>query len=115
MAVLSEMWIPDENPMIPHHRIYDGVDLDDEFGERYNQDEQRSVYDSPYSENASQSPPDIISRPYGTVDPTLQARPDSGQHTPRPYPHDETWAGATSPVQRPPVGLWQTVGTKPIP
>jgi hypothetical protein len=78
MAVSSEMWTPDENPMTPH--------LDDEFGERYNQDEQRSVYDSPYPENASQSPADIISRPYGKADPTLQAWPDSGQHTPRPYP-----------------------------
>ena len=99
MAVSSEMWTRDENPMTPHHRIYEGVDLDDEFGERYNQDEQRLVYDSRYPENASQLPSDIISRPYGTANP-LQARPDPGQHTPRPYPHDERWAGATSPVLR---------------
>lgn len=64
-SVLSEMWTPDGNPMNPHHQIsYEGMDLGEEFGERYNQDEQ--------------------------------------------YLHDETWVGATSQVQYPPVGLWQT-------
>jgi hypothetical protein len=116
-SVSSEMWTPDGNPMILHHQIsYEGMDLGDEFGERYDQDEQRPVYDSPYPENASQSPPDtIVSRPYSTADPTLQAWPDSGPHTPRPYPHDETWASATSQVQHPPVRLWQTVSANPTP
>ncbi|KIM38892.1 hypothetical protein M413DRAFT_447574 [Hebeloma cylindrosporum] len=97
----SEMSSPIENFMAPRRRTsYGDMDPDDDFGE-YDPEEQRSTYSSPHAEYFNRPPPSIW--------------PDRDQYTPRPYTYDPTWAGATSQVQHPPVGLWQTVGTNPSP
>jgi hypothetical protein len=105
----SEMSSPIENFMAPRHRTsYEDMDLDDEFGE-YDQDEQQPTYYSPHPDYVNRPPSEIIN----PISHAPSARSDRDQYTPRPYPYDKTWAGATSQVRHPPVGLWQTAGTNP--
>ena len=99
----SEMSSPIENFMAPLRRTtYEDMDLDDEF-EEYGQDEQPAYY-SPHPGYGNRPPPEPISH-------SPSAWPDRDQYTPRPFPYDKTWAGATSQVQHPPVVAGQTVGT----
>ena len=97
----SEMSIPIEDFMSPRGRTsYEDMDLDDEF-------DQEPTFYSPrrpgYITRTPQGPP-----PAHHI---THAPSDRDQYTPRPFPLDETWAGATSQVQHPPIGLWQTVST----
>ena len=94
-----EMWSPIENFIAPRRRTsYGDMDLDDEFGE-YDEDEHQPTYYSPHPEYLNRLPH------------SPSAWPDEDQYTPRPYPYDKTWAGATSQVQHPRVGYRQTVGS----
>jgi len=81
---------------------HEDMDLDDEFVE-YDQNGQPTYY-SPHPGYSNRPAPEPTSH-------SPSAWPDRDQYTPRPFPYDETWAGATSQVQHPPVGLGQTVGT----
>ena len=113
----SQMSSPIDNLMAPRRRTsYQDMDLDDEFGEY----DQEPTFYSPRPEYPNRAP--TASHPASSPHPKYANRPppahhippapsDRDQYTPRPFPLDETWAGAASQVQHPPIGLWQTVGT----